>query len=122
MKRLVLVIALVLIPVAALQAMTVATFLEKADALERRGMTAMFSSDIRLLKAEVKNAGAALRAERLAARAAGRRPAYCAPERIPLKSSDLLAHLRAIPPAQRQRMEFRDAMRLMLARRYPCPG
>lgn len=122
MKRLFLIGALVVLPVTALQAMTVAVFLEKADALERRGMAAMFSSDIGLLKAEVKGAGAVLKAERERARRAGRRPAYCPPDRIPIKSGALLAHFRSIPPAQRARMEVRDALRLMLIRRYPCPA
>lgn len=122
MKRFLWVLLLVVLPVTALQAMTVAVFLEKADSLERRGMMAMFSSDARLLKAEMKSAGAALKAERNRWRTAGQRPVYCAPDRIPVKSSDLLVHLRAIPPAQRQRMEFRDALRLMLVRRYPCPA
>ena len=122
MKRFLWLFALIVLPVTALQAMTVAVFLEKADALERRGVTAMFSSDLRLLKAEVKSAGAALKAERNRRRASGQRPVYCPPERIPIKSSDLLAHFRSIPPAQRQRMEVRDALRLMLVRRYPCPA
>jgi hypothetical protein len=122
MKRLLWLFALIALPVTALQAMTVAVFLEKADALERRGMTALFSSDLRLLKAEVKSAGQALKAERDRRRASGQRPAYCAPERMKLNSDDLLAHFRSIPPAQRQRMEVRDALRLMLVRRYPCPA
>lgn len=122
MKRFLWLFALIVLPVTALQAMTVAVFLEKADALERRGAMAMFSSDLRLLKAEMKSAGQALKAERERRRASGQRPVHCAPERIPIKSSDLLAHLRSIPPAQRQRMEVRDALRLMLVRRYPCPA
>ena len=79
MKKLLLAAALIALPVAALQAMTVAVFLEKADALKSRGALALFSSDLRLLKSEVTTAGAALRAERLAAERAGRRPAYCPP-------------------------------------------
>ena len=122
MKRFLWFFALIVLPVTALQAMTVAVFLEKADALERRGVTAMFSSDLRLLKAEVKGAAQALKAERERRRAAGQRPAYCPPERSQLNSRDLLAHFRSIPPAQRERMEVRDALRTMLVRRYPCPA
>ena len=122
MKRFLWVLVLVMLPMTALQAMTVAVFLDKADALERKGMMAMFSSDLRLLKAEVKGATGQLRAERLRRIAAGQRPFYCPPERMSLNSDQLLAHLRTIPPVQRQRMELRDALRLMLARRYPCPA
>lgn len=122
-RRFALGFALVAIPVTALQAMTVAVFLEKAEALERRGVTALFSSDIRLLKAEAKSAGAALKAERDAARRAGRQPAFCPPEQgVRINANELLTFFRFIPPAQRQRMEVRDAMRLMMVRRYPCPA
>ena len=122
MKRFLWFFVLLVIPVTALQAMTVAVFLEKADALERRGAMAMFSSDLRLLKSEVKGAGEALKAERERRRASGQRPLYCAPERVQLNSRDLLAHFRSIPPAQRQRTEVRDALRQLMVRRYPCPA
>lgn len=110
----------VVVPIGALHAMTVAVFLEKADALQARGMMAMFSSDIGLLKGEVTSAGAALRAETAAARRAGRPPAFCAPERVRMSSNELLAFFRALPPAQRQRLEVRDAMRFYMVRRFPC--
>lgn len=123
MKKLLLAAALVALPVAALQAMSVAVFLEKADALKSRGALALFSSDLRLLKSEVTTAGAALRAERLAAERAGRRPAYCPPGgRARIDSNELLGHFRAIAPAQRARMEVRDGLRSLLVRKYPCPG
>lgn len=110
----------VLVPVSALQAMTVAVFLEKADALQARGMMAMFSSDIGLLKGEVTSAGTALRAEVASARRAGRQPAFCAPEQVRMNSNELLAFFRALPPAQRQRLEVRDALRIYMVRRFPC--
>lgn len=112
----------VVIPLSALHAMSVATFLDKADALQRRGAFALFSSDLGLLKGEINDAGTALRAERLAAVRAGHRPAFCAPERVSINSNELLAHFRAIPPAQRAHVEIRDAMRGFLARKYPCPA
>lgn len=121
MDRKVLLAALaVVIPVGALQAMTVAVFLEKADALRARGMMAMFSSDIGLLKGEITSAGEALRAETAAARRAGRQPPFCAPERVRMTSNELLAFFRSIPAAQRQRLEVRDAMRFYMVRRFPC--
>jgi hypothetical protein len=122
MKRLLWAALAVVIPLSALQAMSVAIFLDKADALQRRGAFALFSSDLGLLKGEINNAGTALRAERLAAVRAGHRPAFCAPERVSINSNELLAHFRAIPPAQRAHVEVRDAMRGFLARKYPCPA
>lgn len=118
--RLLLAILAVVVPIGALHAMTVAVFLEKADALQARGMMAMFSSDIALLKGEVTSAGTALRAEVAGARRAGRQPAFCAPERVRMNSNELLAYFRSIPPAQRQRLEVRDAMRFYMVRRFPC--
>jgi len=120
MKKLALAAALIALP-AALHAMTVAVFLEKAEALKARGALAMFSSDLSLLKGEVRTAAAAVRAERLAAERAGRRPAFCPPAAGGRFDSDeLLRHFYAIPPAQRARMEVRDGLRSLLVRKYPC--
>jgi len=120
MKKLVLGALLVALPLGALQAMNVATFMQKADALEKKGMTALFSSDYRLLKSEVVNASKLLRAERLAAERAGRRGFYCPPAKSGIKSNEILAHFRAIPAAQRQRIEVKDGLRGLLARKLPC--
>jgi hypothetical protein len=120
MKKLLLAVLLVVAPATALQAMNVAIFMQKAEALQKRGMTALFSSDYRLLKNEVVTASKALRAERLAAEKAGRRGAYCPPARSGLKSDEILAYFRTIPAAQQQRTEVRDALRSLLARKYPC--
>lgn len=119
-KKFLLAALFVVVPLGAVHAMTVAVFLEKAEALQARGMVAMFSSDIGLLKGEVTSAGAALRAEVAAARASERAPAFCAPERVRMGSNELLAFFRSIPPAQRQRLEVRDAMRFYMVRRFPC--
>jgi hypothetical protein len=119
-KKLLLAATLIALP-AALHAMTVAVFLEKAEALKSRGALALFSSDLSLLKGEVQTAAAAVRAERLAAERAGRRPAFCPPGgRGRFDSDELLRHFQAIPPAQRARMEVRDGVRSLLVRKYPC--
>ena len=121
MKKLLLAALVAVIPVAALQAMPVETFLQKAEALQQRGMMALVSSDYRLLRREVETATASLRAERQSAQRAGRPPAYCPPEQGgSLTSADILGHFRTIPPAQRARLQVRDALRTLLARRYPC--
>jgi hypothetical protein len=122
MKKLLLSLALVVAPVTALQAMSVAVFLQKAETLQKKGMAAMFSSDLGLLKGEIRNASKALKAEREAAQRAGRPRAYCPPAKASLNSNELLAHFRTIPPAQRSRTEVRDALRTLLARKYPCRG
>ena len=120
MKKMVLALALVAAPLSAVQAMNVAEFLQKADRLEKKGMAAMFSGDMRILKREIQTASQALRAERLAAERAGRRGAYCPPAKASLNTRELLAHFRAVPQQQRAGTQVRDALRSFLARKYPC--
>lgn len=120
MKKFLLAAALVVVPVTAAHAMTVAVFLQKAEALKKRGPMALLSSDLSLLKTEVRTAAAHLKAERESAARAGRRAAFCPPANVSLNAEDVLNHMRSIPPAQRPRMEVRDALRLYMQRRYPC--
>ena len=122
MRKLMLAMFLVVAPATALQAMNVAVFLQKAEALQKKGMAAMFSSDLGLLKGEIRTASAQLKAEREAAKRAGRPQAYCPPSKASLNSNELLAYFRTIPPAQRPHTEVRDALRGLLARKYPCRG
>lgn len=105
---------------AAAQATDVATFLEKWESLQRRGPLALFSKDLKGAVREIKDATARLRAERLAAVAAGRTPAYCPPSKGGLDKNELLAAMQAVPPARRARTEVSDALRAGLARKYPC--
>lgn len=106
---------------AAAQAMPLPAFLQKAEALQRKGPLALLSSDLSVLKNEVRAATEALRAERLAAKRAGRPQAYCpTQEGGSMNSDELLAALRQIPPAQRAHMDVKDGVRVMLARKFPC--
>jgi hypothetical protein len=110
-------------PATALQAQTmpVSTFLAKADALKKRGPMALLSGDVGLLKKEIQNSGAAVRAEQLAAKKAGRKPAYCVPEKASFNSDEVLAHFRAIPAAQ-QSMPVKAAFASLVRKKYPCPA
>jgi hypothetical protein len=107
------------VPVAA-NAMDVATFLAKADALQKKGMMALMSSDYKLLKNEIVAQSQVLRSERMAAQRAGRKAAYCPPAKSGLGSGEILAAFRTIPAAQRPRIQVKDALRALLARKYPC--
>jgi hypothetical protein len=113
-------VLLAVVPVGAAQAMDVATFLVKADALQKKGVMALMSSDYKLLKSEIESNGAALRAERLAAERARRKPAYCPPAKQSLTSGEILTAFRSIPAAQRPRIQVKDALRALMARKYPC--
>lgn len=113
---------LAIVPLGAAQAMDVATFLVKADAVQKKGMLALVSSDYKLLKGEIATQAAALRAERLAAERARRKPAYCPPAKQSLTAQEVVAAFRTIPAAQRARVQVKDALRALMARKYPCRG
>ena len=124
MRKLFLGLTLAALPQAAAraQSMPVSTFLAKADALQSKGPLALMSSDLGLLKREVRAAGKSLRDERLALVAAGRKPAYCPPAKSSMNSDELLAAMRAISPAERPRTDVRSALKLLMIKKYPCPA
>lgn len=123
MQKLAVALLLSLAPITAVQAqnMPLNQFLNKATSLEKKGPLALLSGDLKVLKKEMQNSGKELRAERLAAAAAGKKPAFCPPENgASVNSSELLSHFRSIPQAQRDRMRTKDAFRSFMARKYPC--
>jgi hypothetical protein len=125
MKKLLLAAFVAALPMTALSAqnMPLPQFLNRATALEKKGAMALFSSDMRLLKEEMAASAQALRAERLTAQTAGRKPAFCPPEKqAGLTVDEILGHFRSIPEAQRTRMSAKDGFRSLMARKYPCPG
>ena len=125
MRKLCLALLVAAAPLGAVQAqsMPVPTFLAKASVLEKKGPLALFSSDIGLLKKEVTESVKQLRSERLAAKAAGRKPAYCPPEGSgSMGSAELLAHFRSIPASEAARMRVKDALLRLLAKKHPCPA
>ncbi|MDB5670049.1 MAG: hypothetical protein JWO25_1008 [Alphaproteobacteria bacterium] len=119
MRKFVLVALLAAVPASA-QAMDVASFLAKADPLMKKGMMAIFSSDYKVLTSEIQTESAALRSERLAAKAAGRPQAYCPPEKSGLTVDEIMKGMHSIPAAQQPRVEVRDALRALLGRKFPC--
>jgi hypothetical protein len=125
LKKLALVLFASLAPISVVQAqnMPLSQFLTKANALEKKGAMALFSGDMGLLKKEMAASAKALRAERLAAQQAGRKPAFCPPEKqTGMAVTEILSHFRAIPAAQRDRMRTKDGFRSLLATKYPCPA
>ena len=106
-------------------AMSVQAFLVKADALERKGPLALFSSDLNLLTNQVKADATALRAENDAAaaasRPAGRPKAYCTPAGgAKMTDKDIMVAMRAVPAANRATTDTRAALRSYMVARYPC--
>jgi hypothetical protein len=101
-------------------AMDVASFLARAEKLQKKGPLALLSSEYRALKHEAENAGDALKAERVALVKAGKLTPYCPPKKGSLGSSELLNAFRAIPAADRPRTSVKDGMRAYLAKKWPC--
>lgn len=120
MRRLAIVVALMLVPTSA-QAMSVAEFLAKANALKARGFMAMGSPEIKLLRTEVERASDAYRSDLASAKAAGRAPHSCPPPKGKAKigSNELMAEFQSIPAAQRG-MSVKSAFYAMMKKRFPC--
>jgi hypothetical protein len=119
-KHLFALFALAALPSAA-SAMPVSTFLAKFDKLTKEGTMATATSDASLLKKELQDDAAALRAERLAAAAAGKTPAYCPDAQAAQPTlQEIVAGLKAAPEAKRGTTEVKDALRSFMAKRFPC--
>jgi hypothetical protein len=103
-------------------AMTVAEFLARADALKAKGMMAMMSSDLPVVKGEMQAATTAYRTDVDAARAKGRTDLGCPPPKGQAKiSSDMImADLAAIPKAAQARTTVKTALYDAMRKRYPC--
>ncbi|MFN4096453.1 MAG: hypothetical protein ACK4GG_06775 [Sphingomonas sp.] len=114
--------AALVLPVSA-QAMSVAEFLAKANALKAKGFLAIGSPDIKLLKGEMEGVANAYRADIVSARQAGRTPHSCPPPKgkANIGSKELLAEFETIPAAQRG-MSVKSAFYAMMKKRYPCRG
>jgi hypothetical protein len=99
--------------------MSAATFLAKADALKARGIGALGSPDIKVLRSEGQAAGEAYR-QRLQAERAQGRPSSCPPTGAKVSSDKLLAHLRTYPEPVRAKTSMKQAMADYFIRNFPC--
>ncbi|MEE9434341.1 MAG: hypothetical protein V3V15_08900 [Sphingorhabdus sp.] len=104
---------------AAMAAMNSEVFYQKAVKLEKKGMAAMFSKDLKPLMSEMKVAGKAVKAENEAAKKRGK-PIYCPPKKSSMNSKQLIAEFRALGRAKRRSMNVRQAFRTILIKKYPC--
>ena len=100
-------------------AMTVGTFLARANALRDQGPMALMSPDLPALKAEAKAATNQLKADRAARAAAGKPPIACVPEGESIGIMDMLDGLSELPAADRKR-PLKDGYAKVIAKRYPC--
>ena len=104
------------------QAMTVAEFLAKADALKSKGVMAAMSPDVGVLRNEMKTVSTAYRADIDTAQKAEKPAHSCPPPKGKgaVSSDDIIAEFTAIPAAQRGRVSVKDAFYAMMKKRYPC--
>ena len=100
-------------------AMTVGTFLARANALRDQGPMALMSPDLPVLKAEAKAATNQLKADRAARAAAGKPPIACVPEGGSIGIMDMLDGLNELPAADQKR-PLKDGYAKVIAKRYPC--
>lgn len=102
-------------------AMTLDAFVTQANRIPLNPLAAI-RPDARRLVGVANRSFDTVRSDISAARAAGRRPGACPPERIEVNPHQLLAFLNAIPPARRTRMSVAEGFGEWMASRYPCPA
>ena len=102
--------------------MSVATFIAKGEALQKKGMLAMMSSDMKLLQAEMQGASAYYRARLAADQQAGRPRHSCPPPKGQAKmdSAEIMAHMKSYPVDRRALMPVKQAFADLMAKKYPC--
>jgi len=122
-KLLAPVLLLVSAPAAA-QSMNAEAFYQRATALQKKGVMALFSrGEIKALTSEGQAAGARARDQRLAAVKAGQKPRFCPPQgTVSIDSKEFMNRLSAIPAAERQRIDMTEATTRILTAKFPCKG
>lgn len=100
-------------------AITVGTFVAKANALRANPLIAFTSPDFSLLRTEAQAATAQLKAEREARKAAGKPPIACVPQGESIGITEMVDGLAALP-ARDQRLPLKDGYAKVIARRFPC--
>jgi hypothetical protein len=100
-------------------AMDAETFFVKAVALKKKGMSAVFTHDLKPMIRIFEAAANAVKAENEVARAIGS-PLFCAPKIYRLTADQLIIEFSRIPKERRQTQTVRDAWREIVIRRFPC--
>ncbi len=100
-------------------AMDAESFYIKGLALQKKGMAAMFSSDLKPVVSEFETAAKSVKAENDGAKAAGN-PIYCAPKKTKMSPDQLLAEFGKIPMSHRKAITVKAAWREIVVRKYPC--
>ena len=99
--------------------MTLDAFVTQANRIPMNP-TAMLRGDARRLMRESQASIRIVGEEIKAARAAGRTPPACTPDKVSINPRQLLAFMNGIPRERRLRMSVTDGFRAWFASRYPC--
>jgi hypothetical protein len=113
--------SLLCITAAQAQTMPLSTFLAKADALKAQGPLAMMSSDLPIIKAQVRGSMVNYRTMLASQKATGKPLDSCPPAKGSLDSDEMMAFFQTIPVAQRSKISVQTALFAMMKKRYPCP-
>jgi hypothetical protein len=116
---------LLLVPAPAVaQSMNAETFYQRATALQKKGVMALFSrGEIKALTDEGQAAGAKARERRVAAIKAGQNPRFCPPKGpVSIDSKEFISRLSAIPASERQHIDMTEATTRILTAKFPCTG
>jgi len=117
--RLLATAAILLAAAPASAAMTVGTFLARANALKAQGPLALVSPDFQVLRGEAQAATAQLKAERDARKAKGLKPIACPPPGQSIGITEMLDGLGRLSPAE-QKLPLKDGYAKVIAKRFPC--
>lgn len=110
---------LIAVAVPASAAMTVGTFVQRANSLRDMGFAAMLAPDFQVLKEEARVAKQQLKAENAARQRAGKKPIACVPEGETIGIEEMVDGLASLPAAD-QRRPLKDGYAKVIARRFPC--
>ena len=107
---------------ASAQSMNAEQFYQRATALQKKGMFALFSSgEIKALTNEAQAAGQRAAEDRRAALKTGQQPRFCPPPGpATMKDKEFMSRLGALPAVDRARIDMTEAMERILAVKFPC--
>ena len=108
-----------LLAAASAPSISVADFLAKADALQKKGMLAMFSSDLGLLKSVTKDDIGAFAGQLKDHSASACPPKDSSGYKINFTSTELLNYYRSVPQPRRT-ISSRQAFAEFMSSKYPC--
>ena len=107
---------------ASAQSMNAETFHQRATALQKKGVMAIFSAgEIKALTGEAQAAGKRAAEIRRSSVKAGQQPRFCPPSGgVSINDKEFMARLSAIPAADRTRIDMTEATTRILAAKFPC--